>query len=402
MAFESNLNVELVTSNTGKNNISNNNTSNVINDASTTENNTNNNIDSSTNTTESVTNSNTNSNEQTERTSNNEVTQRKMQDIIEKGYYNERDYSNIGYVEIKYLEMRREIDRINEKTDALIESLNALIEGINKLAGLVEATQIDGSNIIRTLKGNAYRINEFANNQINKYEELNEEINDRIKQLAIELENAAIGNYGAVKVIVYDDNGNPVEKTHQQVLNTILNNKEKEERISDNGLLTDMIIGFEGSTTRVGDKYQIEGDPGNTSLLAVGNGLLLSSNAKVFAEHGIDISQCKYGDLLDAATVDAVRDDVINNARNDVINILNQNNITLEDYQIDALTSRKYNLGNINGFVDNYKKYGNTIDLYNNWMCKEVYGQNQQYFQALADRRLIEWNLFHNGIYPDE
>ena len=163
-----------------------------------------------------------------------------------------------------------------------------------------------------------------------------------------------------------------------------------------------MIVGFEGSTPVVGDKYMVTVDPGNKQLLAVGNGILLGSNAKVFADHGIDVNNIKYGDLLDISVVNAVRDDIISNTKSQVLDILDANNITLNDCQIDALTSRMYNTGNINRFVEMYNRYGDTQELYDNWMQYPVYGQNGEYFSTLADRRQKEWNLFHNSIYPDE
>lgn len=164
--------------------------------------------------------------------------------------YEEKNYSNIGYVEIRYLEMRREISRINEKTEELISSLNALIEGINALAALVDAKQIEGRNIILTLKGNATRINDFASSQIDKYEELNDEINNRILTLANELTSSAVESNGAVKVLVYDDNNKPVEKTHQQLL------KELEEKHNKELSATALINSSkEGYRVFDGDKY---------------------------------------------------------------------------------------------------------------------------------------------------
>lgn len=306
-----------------------------------------------------------------------------------------RDYGSLDLVELKFGEMNREVIRINQIIDSVKRGFTFLVSAINRLAGLVGASSISTESSFNSIAEQKEIIESFVNNQVDKYSELNEFTNERIKEL-ISMVNQLFDADG--QLVTYEVNGEEVTES----FTTLLKNKEREEKIKTGVALIEMIANFEGTTPIVGDKYKITGDPGNENLLAVGNGLLLGSNAKVFAEHGIYVSQYTYGDLLDISTVNAVRDDVIGNTKEAVVNILEANNITLKDYQIDALTSRMYNTGNINKFVEMYNKYGDTQELYDNWMQYPVYGQNGVYFPSLADRRQKEWNLFHNGIYPEE
>ena len=132
--------------------------------------------------------------------------------------------------------------------------------------------------------------------------------------------------------------------------------------------------------------------------LTVGYGLTLLYDAEEFARHGVDVNTLSSGSAIEKSIVDAVEAEVIASWRETTESFLAQNNITLEDYQVDALVSRIYNVGNINNFPSNYRTYGNTEALYENYMSKPV-TSNGQYSQGLARRRAAEWELFHNGNY---
>ena len=305
------------------------------------------------------------------------------------------NYSDLTLVELKFEEMNREVIRIREIVQSVKEQMTPLVNAINKLAGLVEAPTVSIDSLTKNIDMQLEAIENFVNEQISRYTEINEFTSEQIDKL-IHLFDELFDEDG--QLITYEVNGEKVTEN----FTTLLRNKEREERIKSGESLINMIVGFEGSTPVVGDKYMVTVDPGNKQLLAVGNGILLGSNAKVFADHGIDVNNIKYGDLLDISVVNAVRDDIISNTKSQVLDILDANNITLNDCQIDALTSRMYNTGNINRFVEMYNRYGDTQELYDNWMQYPVYGQNGEYFSTLADRRQKEWNLFHNSIYPDE
>ena len=132
--------------------------------------------------------------------------------------------------------------------------------------------------------------------------------------------------------------------------------------------------------------------------LTVGYGLTLLYDAEEFARHGVDVNTLSSGSAIEKSIVDAVEAEVIASWRETTESFLAQNDITLEDYQVDALVSRIYNVGNINNFPSNYRTYGNTEALYENYMSKPV-TSNGQYSQGLARRRAAEWELFHNGNY---
>lgn len=308
------------------------------------------------------------------------------------------DYSDIGYVEIRYLEMKRQICKVDEKIENLSSALESLINAINKLASLVGGEEINLSNILSNIKNCRSTINEFANEQMDKYQELNEEITNRIIRLAIAIETGEIGNNGALIVTITDENGNTIETTHQELLKE-LENKEKLANIGDgcSDELISMLKFFEGTGPMNGENYVVYADSGG--VLTVGQGVTLKWNPDKFAKYGIDISSLEAGSEVSIEIVDAIKRDILNEKRNSIVNTLTSNNISLTDYQIDALVMRAYNTGNINGFVDNYRKYGNTQELYDNYMCWPTTDSAGNYLRGLENRRNAEWKLFSEGSY---
>lgn len=100
----------------------------------------------------------------------------------------------------------------------------------------------------------------------------------------------------------------------------------------------------------------------------------------------------KVGGLISKEIVENIKSDIISNHYDSIRTMLASSGIVLEENQIDALVSRMYNTGNIDGFVAAYKQYGNTEALFTNYFIKKSKG--------LENRRSYEWDLFHNGIYP--
>lgn len=131
----------------------------------------------------------------------------------------------------------------------------------------------------------------------------------------------------------------------------------------------------------------------------VGYGVALKYNVDRFKSYGINVQGMTFGDEIPKDIVDAVEMEEINEALNNIRNLLAKNGISLLDYQIEALVSRYYNCGNVNSFPQNYLKYGDTDALYNNYMNKPVTGIGVGYLPGLERRRKAEWNLFHNHIY---
>jgi len=147
-----------------------------------------------------------------------------------------------------------------------------------------------------------------------------------------------------------------------------------------------------GNNFRVYDDkcgYQNRDCGGN---LTVGMGLNIHAHPDRFKKRGVDadaiINERKVGFLISKKICDEIRDEILEDFAEDVISKLAKANITLTKQQFDALMSRRYHYGNINGFTDAYNQYGNTQALYDNWWR----GTN-------STRREREWNLFHNNIY---
>ena len=162
--------------------------------------------------------------------------------------------------------------------------------------------------------------------------------------------------------------------------------------------LVDFIESFEGHTQIVGDSYLVEniGD----GVRSVGKGVVLEYNSGRFASRGINISNYPVGSTIPISIADSIKDEIISEMKSSVESTLAQNGLSLKPYQVDALVSFKYNLGNIDGFCDAYKKYGNTEDLYTYYFGKyvHVYGE---VWTGLVRRRKAEWYLFHTGQYTD-
>lgn len=164
----------------------------------------------------------------------------------------------------------------------------------------------------------------------------------------------------------------------------------------ENQLLA-MIQSWEGTTTIKGSNYVIEDDGfGN---LTVGYGITIEWQGGRFAKHGIEKEELVEGALVPIEIADAVKLEIIEEKRKSAANVSKKYNLDLEDYQLDALAIRIYNVGNMDGFVEAYQKYGNTQELYDNYMSEPVKGSNGEYSLGLERRRQAEWKLFHEGIY---
>lgn len=138
-------------------------------------------------------------------------------------------------------------------------------------------------------------------------------------------------------------------------------------------------------------------DSKTAGTLSVGPGIVLKYNNDYFKKYGLDVSNLREGATIPASIVDKVTNDILADKRKYVLNVLETNNIKgLSDSQIDALTSRAYSVGNISNFPSMYKQYGNTEELYNNYLST-VNGKDTIYEKELTERRNAEIDLFKNG-----
>ena len=153
---------------------------------------------------------------------------------------------------------------------------------------------------------------------------------------------------------------------------------------------------MEGCTDAVGDGYLVV-DIGD-GVRTVGSGVTLEYNVDRFKKRGVDINDYPIGSTIKQSIVDEIKVEIINDMRESVEQDMAENSITLKPHQIDALVSQKYNTGNIVGFVDAYKKYGDTIELYNNWMYRATM-PGSIFEGGLSRRRRCEWAMFHEGKY---
>lgn len=158
-----------------------------------------------------------------------------------------------------------------------------------------------------------------------------------------------------------------------------------------------MLHYFEGTgPTPDANNYFVYDD--GAGVLTVGYGVAIKYNLDRFEAFGIDSTTLKVGDAVPIAVADAIKSQEIAKYYSNVTALLSREGITLEQYQIEALVLRAFNIGNVVDFPKNYKLYGNTQELYDNYMSKPVKAGGK-YMDGLRKRREAEWNLFHTGTY---
>lgn len=166
--------------------------------------------------------------------------------------------------------------------------------------------------------------------------------------------------------------------------------------VKSGGEFLNWLNSWEGHSPINGNNYVVEniGD----GVRTVGGGVTLEHNADRFAQYGIDIKDYPVGSEISMEIVDSIQLEEVAEKRSSIESVLANNSIVLEETEIQALVSQKYNTGNIVGFVDNYKKYGNTQELYDNWFFRAIM-RGTKFEKGLTRRRNAEWSLFHLGEY---
>lgn len=156
------------------------------------------------------------------------------------------------------------------------------------------------------------------------------------------------------------------------------------------------LISWEGHTAIEGDYYIVQ-DIGD-GVRTVGSGVTLENNVSLFSKYGININDYPVGSKISIDIVDQIKLEIVSGKRDYIENVLATNSLTLQENEIEALISQMYNTGNIKGFVDAYKTYGNTQELYDNWFFRNIM-KGTKFEKGLTRRRNAEWALFHNGEY---
>ena len=166
--------------------------------------------------------------------------------------------------------------------------------------------------------------------------------------------------------------------------------------VSSGGEFLSWLNSWEGHSPINGSNYVVEniGD----GVRTVGGGVTLEHNSDRFAQYGINIANYPVGSEISMEIVDQIQLEEIAEKRSSIEAVLSNNSISLEETQIQALVSHKYNTGNIDGFSDNYKKHGNTKKFYDEWFFRNIM-KGTKFEKGLTRRRNAEWSLFHEGNY---
>ncbi|MDD4705968.1 MAG: M23 family metallopeptidase [Bacilli bacterium] len=174
----------------------------------------------------------------------------------------------------------------------------------------------------------------------------------------------------------------------------------RQSSVSSSDLLS-MLICMEGAgPDDGGSNYKVYDDSGKgAGTLTVGAGVTLINHKERFIKRGIDIDNYMYeGALIPKAVVDDIKSEIITNIYDNINSEMNNKGINLTPYQVDALVSRQYNVGNILDFSENFQQYGNTQKLYDVYMSKPTSASGFS-GDVLKTRREREWKLFHSGTY---
>jgi len=166
--------------------------------------------------------------------------------------------------------------------------------------------------------------------------------------------------------------------------------------------LVRMLICMEGTGPTDGDFYIVyDNAPASNPTPTVGPGVVIRYHRARFQAHGVDPDAINHaGARVPRLVVDTIKGQILDDMRASVTATLTREGLNLNPQQIDALISRMYNMGNINAFPENYRRFGNTQALFDNHMNRPVtaYGAGVT-LPGLVNRRQWEWNLFHRGVY---
>ncbi len=159
------------------------------------------------------------------------------------------------------------------------------------------------------------------------------------------------------------------------------------------------MIGFlgraEGKGPMVGDKYKAYDD--GYGYITIGMGITWKDHVSQF--NALGVTSMSVGTLVDKAIVETIEKQDIAGRVANIKALLASNGITdLKQYQLDALTSYHYNVGNINKFPAAWKTYGMTDGLWTAFFSKPVTAKGVV-APGLVKRRAAEWELFTTGNY---
>lgn len=133
-------------------------------------------------------------------------------------------FGNLSYVQIIYVEMRRQATRVSELGRDICSKLNAVISAINTLSSLVGAGVNLSVESASKISNKTDEMLAFVENQISRYEQLNSEISVRISELNSLI--AQLYDEDGNLVTVKDEQGNEETRAYQD----ILKEKEQEEK----------------------------------------------------------------------------------------------------------------------------------------------------------------------------
>lgn len=166
-----------------------------------------------------------------------------------------------------------------------------------------------------------------------------------------------------------------------------------------NAAISGGAVGFihrtEGQPKESGDNYIAFND--GYGFVTIGWGVTWKDHIPQFNAAGI--TSMTFGTAVSKTIVDNIEKQEIAGRMANIKNMLANKGITdLKEYQIAALLSRSYNVGNVDGFASAWKAYGMTDALWDNYFSTPITSRGVL-APGLVKRRAAEWELFTTGNY---
>lgn len=141
----------------------------------------------------------------------------------------------------------------------------------------------------------------------------------------------------------------------------------------------------------------------NNTGLYIGQGIQLygsgfgwnTYNLDIFKKHGVDASNCKVGDTIDANICDLVSQEIFENVKADIKKQAESKGLTLSENQIVALSDISYLNGNVRTQLNNIASMGVNNDGLANTSGFSPVGENE----VATSRSQNAWKLFRYGKY---
>ena len=305
------------------------------------------------------------------------------------------EFGKLGKIEINFVEMSRQRDRIIEINFSLKKALSGLISAVTALNDLLDGgVDISGLTTAHIkYTENIKNVTDGMKTQIDQYTDLNVEVSSKLAYLENLVEQVITS--GGQFVSYINEEGNLIEGlTYHQLVNRVNLSFTPTEQY-DMSKLFNFIDSYEGRTNVYVDKtgvkyYQLQWD---VNGYAAGPGIHVEHIGEYYSPYEGYVP----ADVVDAAA-DRLLIDIRSDIENSLINDQKYANLNMTDAQIDSMTSLLYNTGkNPEYFLDRQLAAQNSNTTLYDYSTRLWVNADGQYNSGLAIRRAGEHVLAEYG-----